>query len=408
MEPAVQFNSDKSDLRSPRTVAWFSFFPVEWLTDSPIEVQSLPKQHPASWQRVLLDSLQELVPDLNVHVLVLRRHFSKSCSFQRRNVTFHLIRTPRGTRATSLYWVDTFLISRQLSKIRPDLIHAWGSDQGAALVASRLAYPSIVTIQGLYSWFAQIGRATIHERLSAWVERRSLPRAQCVTTESRFSVEYVNRHFRPRQVLQIEHAPAGIFREIQRSPVIGPLRFVYVGRFERRKGADMLFEALNQLLGELDFELVFVGPGDSPNERLFHELRRNIPSALWKRVVMKFDLTASDVAAELRVATMMIYPTRVDVSPNTVKEAVVARLPVVASRVGGIPDYVVPGKNGLLFQAGDLAGCVQTIREACRHPLFSRGLVDDAVAGQMRDYLSPKTMARQFWNAYQDVYRASK
>jgi glycosyltransferase involved in cell wall biosynthesis len=84
-----------------------------------------------------------------------------------------------------------------------------------------------------------------------------------------------------------------------------------------------------------------------------------------------------------------------------VKEAVVAGLPVVAASVGGIPDYVVPEQNGLLFPPGDLAAFVQAIRSACAHPRFGKGEVDPATLDQEREYLSPELMARKFLAAYE-------
>jgi glycosyltransferase involved in cell wall biosynthesis len=100
-------------------------------------------------------------------------------------------------------------------------------------------------------------------------------------------------------------------------------------------------------------------------------------------------------------ATLMIFPTRADVSPNAVKEALVAGLPVVASQVGGIPDYLVHGKNGFLFPVGDLNGFIRAIKDACAHPLFSQGRVEPETLAKTRAYLSPERMARNFLNAYE-------
>ena len=102
-------------------------------------------------------------------------------------------------------------------------------------------------------------------------------------------------------------------------------------------------------------------------------------------------------------ATLFLFPTRVDNSPNSVKEAVVAGVPVVASAVGGILDYVLPGRNGLRFPAGDLNGFVQAVRAAAVHPLFSRGNVEPQTLLQMREYLSPLTMGQRFLAAYQRI-----
>jgi len=384
----------------PLTIAWFSFFPVEWLPDAPDQVPQLPRQHPASWQRVLLESLEKLHPELRIHIVVLRKQFSRDMTFTRRNVTFHLLHTPGGCRASSLFWLDTLRIRKVLRRVQPDVVHAWGAEQGAALVARRLSYPAVVTVQGLYTWCAETGPLNIHERLSAWIERRCYPRAPLITTESSFSADFVRHRFHPLRVEQIEHAPDPIFHQIARRPQLSPCRILFIGRCEARKGADILLRSLDRIKSECDFELTFVG---QPVGALHDQLRRELSPDLWRRVTFKQNLTAAEVAEELASAALMVYPTLVDVSPNTVKEAVVAGVPVMASRVGGIPDYVVPDANGILFEAGDLNGCIQAIRDALRHPLFSQGTVDKSILEAQREALSPERMARRFWAAYQSL-----
>jgi glycosyltransferase involved in cell wall biosynthesis len=107
------------------------------------------------------------------------------------------------------------------------------------------------------------------------------------------------------------------------------------------------------------------------------------------------------VAEELQTPTMLLMPTRADTSPNAVKEAVVAGVPVVASHVGGIPDYVFPGMNGVLFPPNDLGAFVGAIRSACVHPMLGKGQVDPETHARTRDYLSPERMAENFLKAYE-------
>lgn len=381
------------------TVAWFSYFPVEWLPDVPEEVQRLPRLHPASWQRVLLAELEK-VPRLHLHILVLRKQFERNLTFQRNGVTFHLIKTLGGSRAPSLFWVDTVLLRRKLAEINPEVIHAWGTEKGAALVASRLKYPHVVTMQGLFTWINEIVPPTWHNRFAAILERWSLPRAQCITTESSFAVQYLKTRFFCSNVRQVEHAPDWIFHRLFRRPQVNPLRFIFVGTPSYLKGTDLLLTALDRLKAELTFELLVVG---SPERGFMEKIRPAISPELWRRIQFKQNLRPVEVAEELAVTTMMIFPTRVDTSPNSVKEAVAAGVPVVGSAIGGITDYVIPGQNGVLFPAGDLVGLVEAIRTACRHPLFSQGKVEPAVLSQMRDYLSPALMGKRFLEIYEMV-----
>ena len=69
-------------------------------------------------------------PALRVHVIILRKSIARSFSFERNGVTFHLLKYPGGSRAPTLFWMDTLLIRQALRRIQPDLIHAWGSERG--------------------------------------------------------------------------------------------------------------------------------------------------------------------------------------------------------------------------------------------------------------------------------------
>ena len=383
----------------PITVAWFSQFPVEWLSDAPDEVKCLPREHPSTWQSVLLAELEKN-PAMKLHVIVLRKQFARNLTFERNGVTFHLLKTVGGLRAPSLFWLDTWLIARKLKTIKPDVIHAWGTERGGALVASRLHYPRLVTMQGLMSWYEEIVPVNRLDRLAAYLERYSLPKAQLVTTESTFAVNWLREKYPGLQIRQVEHAPAWLFHQLQRRPQTQPLRFLFVGTFDFRKGADLLVRALDQLRRELLFEMIVVG---KPHEEFLQKLRRETSAEVWERIQFKRDLTPPQVAAEMARATLMIFPTRADTSPNSVKEAVVAGLPVVASAIGGILDYVFPGKNGELFPAGDLEELTSAIRRACGHRLFGHGEVEASTLERVRDYLSPARMGKGFAELYRQL-----
>ena len=385
----------------PLTVAWISDFPIEWLPDLPDSLRNLPRQHPITWARVLLDEFEK-DPSIHVHVIVLRKNIDRSFSFERNGVTFHLLKYRGGTRRSTLFWVDTLLIRRVLRRIKPDVVHAWGSEQGSALVASRLGYPFLNTVQGLLTWYQEIIPEVGFDKFGAWMEKLSFRKAGHVTTESKFAAAYIQERYPQARVHQIEHASNWIFHQVKRQPATAPMRFLYNGTVCHRKGTDLLLLALNELASEFPFELVVIG---APNEPFLAPIMAGLSPEFRARITFKSDLNAAGIADELAKATLLIMPTRADTSPNAVKEAVVAGVPVVASNVGGIPDYVIPGGNGFLFDSGDKAGLVAMIRAAVRHPLFSRGLVTPASLAKHREYLSPTRMAALFLSVYQQVKR---
>ena len=385
----------------PLTVAWFSYFPVEWLPNLPEELRSLPKQHPATWQRVLWEEFRSRT-DLNLHIFSLRKEYPRSFSFTRDNTTFHCLKTPGGLRAPSLYWTDTLLLRRELRRLTPDLCHAWGSEFGSAIVASRLPYPYLVTVQGIMEWLKTVFPLNRQQQISAALEKSALRRARVATAESSFAINFLHQRYPKLKLLQVEHAPNPVFLQVRRKPQTEPLRFVCVSRFVYDKGPDVLLDAL-QNLGCPRFELIWIGSVDAA---IREQLKSRIRPELWDCIQFRQDLTPPEIADEFARATMLLYPTRADNSPNAVKEAAVAGVPVVASRVGGIPDYISEGRNGLLFEVGDAKACQEAIQRALNHPTISRGLVEPGKLKEVREYLSPEHMADSFRAAYDSVLEA--
>lgn len=384
-------------LKQPLTVAWISDFPIEWLPDIPESVRALPRRHPATWQMVLLAEFEKN-PDLRTHIIVMRGPIARDFTFERNGTVFHVLKATGILRLATCFWLDTRLIRRVCQHIQPDLVHAWGSEKGAGLIAGRLPWPYVMTIQGLFAWYKQRIKLSPYDRLVEIVERFSLKRARVVTTESNFAVQFLTGNFPGPKIHQAEHAPNVAFRQVLRRPQTAPIEFLSVGGLGHRKGTDLLFAALEQLRSEMNFRLKVIS---GPAPEYIESLRGSVTAQTWERVEFKHHLLPHEVAAELETPTMLLMPTRADTSPNAVKESVVAGVPVVATSVGGIPDYVIPGKNGVLFPPGDLAAFIQAIRSACAHPLFGKGLVDAPTLAHQREYLSPELMANKFLAAYE-------
>lgn len=381
------------------TLAWMTYYPVAWMPNLPPELEGSPRGHPAPWERILLNEFAS-VPNLDLHVFSVDRFFPVSTSFRSGGVNFHCVKVPGRLRLASNYWLETLLIRRKLAPIKPDMVHAWGMERGGALVASRMGRPHLVTVQGLLSWAAKLTEPTFYQKLEVRLEKPSMGRARMVTAESGFAVSWLKDLYPHLDVLQVEHAPDPVFFQVDRSPVTAPIRFLHVGHVTQLKGTDLLLRALDQLRKQLDFQLVLV---TTPNPSYMAVLRGMVSPDLWDRVVIKENLTQQQIAAGLAQATMVLFPTRADNSPNSVKEAVVAGVPVVASRVGGLVDYVIPGENGVLFESGNLGAFKTGILEAVSHPAFGRGRVNPGTHDRMRAYLSPSTMKKKFLEAYDAV-----
>ncbi|MGN6386780.1 MAG: glycosyltransferase family 4 protein [Verrucomicrobiota bacterium] len=389
---------------APLKVAWFSYFPVERLPNPPEPLTRIPRMHPATWQRVFWEQLNDR-NDIALDIIAVRGQFEDNLTFQRNNTRFHCIKTPGGLRSATLYWLDTMLIRKKLRQIKPDVVHAWGTEFGAASIATRLGYPALITMQGILTWLGDVFPLNRQMQIARFLEPRALKKAKVVSAESKFAIEYLRQRYPHLTLLQVEHAPNPIFAKVTRKPENGRVRLIALGGFQYAKGGDLVLEGLNRLCSKYDFELTWIGSVDQGFAR---DVQGRISPDFFKRIVFKHDLNAEQIAVEFERATFLIHASRADNSPNSVKEAVVAGIPVIGSRTGGIPDYVHEGRNGILFEPGVLDSFVAALETAMNHPLFARGIVDQPTLAWAREYLSAETMTRKFLEGYQIAMQAGR
>jgi glycogen(starch) synthase len=152
------------------------------------------------------------------------------------------------------------------------------------------------------------------------------------------------------------------------APELGPARVVFVGRLVRAKGVHVLLNAFSRL--GTDPSLVFVGGG--PEESA---LRRRVAQlGLDDRVRITGFVPAEAVAAHLQHATVMALPSMYEELGRVLLEAHVTGTPIVASDVGGIPEIVRHGRNGLLVRPGDPIDLAAALGFLLRHRDAARAM----------------------------------
>jgi len=121
---------------------------------------------------------------------------------------------------------------------------------------------------------------------------------------------------------------------------------IYVGGLVPAKGIQDLAAAAEPLLGKYPrFRLVCVGDGPSRRELL----------SLRDRVVLPGRVTPQQVPLFLQGSDFLVLPSYSEGMPQAVLEAMDCGLPIVATRVGGVPEAVVDGRTGLLVEAKNVA-----------------------------------------------------
>jgi glycosyltransferase involved in cell wall biosynthesis len=147
---------------------------------------------------------------------------------------------------------------------------------------------------------------------------------------------------------------------VVRAPVPG--RFAYTGRLDPAKGVGTLIEAIGRTEGAT-LELA----GDGPLEADLRALADRVAAG---RVTFHGRVGPAELAAIRDSSLAVVIPSECkENSPYALTEAFNRGCPVVAADVGGLPEVVRDGENGVLFASGDAAGLSRTLRR----------LVDDDV-----------------------------
>jgi glycosyltransferase involved in cell wall biosynthesis len=139
-----------------------------------------------------------------------------------------------------------------------------------------------------------------------------------------------------------------VFATVARKPA-GERSFLFLGRMTTAKGIEVAYRALAKLEG---VHLVTVGTATPPMRGRLDALARELGVA--DRVDNRGRISTEELAEVLATVGAIILPTvEWDVFPLVLIEAGIARVPIVASRIGGVPEALEDGAQALLVEPGD-------------------------------------------------------
>jgi len=198
--------------------------------------------------------------------------------------------------------------------------------------------------------------------------------ARLVVTETDHSRDWLRRRF-PAWAGKIERVYNGIHPgEFARADFsTEPPEILSVGRLISKKGFGDLIEAC-AALREIDYRCRIVGAGP-----LEEGLRAQIEQAgLGSRVTLEGALPEAEVMGYLKKARLFALACTRDADggsdnlPTVIMEAMAAGLPVVSTRVAGIPEMVEDGVTGRLVAEQDVAGLAAALEGLLKDAAMAR------------------------------------
>ena len=147
-----------------------------------------------------------------------------------------------------------------------------------------------------------------------------------------------------------------------------PLRLLYLGRAERRKGVQNLLRAFTAI-ERPDVRLTLLG-GDTDTGPLGRSLRAQLElmAAGDDRVRFLDAVPRGEVSAAIADAHVVVVPSLWECWPNVAREALLHNRPVLATPVGGLTELVAPGRSGWLARDASPAGIQEAIERLAEDP----------------------------------------
>ena len=164
----------------------------------------------------------------------------------------------------------------------------------------------------------------------------------------------------PPRIIEI---PAGIEKEwLNTMPLASkyPLKFIFIGRYERRKGIDELNRSIEQISAQYNFSFTFVGP--IPMDKQLKLKNIHYAGSISDSNEMKKQLKSHDV---------LICPSHSEGMPNVILEAMASGLAIIASDVGAV-NKLVNSENGMLISPGnqiEIKKAIESFISMDRHDL---------------------------------------
>jgi glycosyltransferase involved in cell wall biosynthesis len=177
----------------------------------------------------------------------------------------------------------------------------------------------------------------------------------------------------------------------------GPLIGTVCRLVEPKKGLAILLHGMSELkrrIGKPPCQLLIVGDGPARGE--LESLRDHLGLSSW----VVFSGTRRDVPRVLHALDVFVLPSLYEGFGIAILEAMAAGKPVVATTVGGIPEFVVPGETGLLVEPGNHGALAKAIEDLLRDPERAR---DMGMRGRARvlDAFQVSAVVRQHEQAYE-------
>jgi len=344
----------------------------------------------ATWLEALIPAFKNL-SNIDLTWISMSKEAPSNIQHGYWNQTFYVLR--RWRKSVSIitgYYSEKRQIKRLVDEIKPDIIHAWGTEDVFGMAGAYCqAKHKVFTLQGYLGACLQNTKSPpLLMRLQARFEKKTIQSFQTLTGESPVSEEHLRSIHPSAKICTIDYGVSNEFFNHDWVPSDQP-EIIFVGSVTEAKGIRELCDVMKRKhLRHINLKIV--GDGD-----LVEELQGvSGPNVEWLG-----RLDRSELIKHMACSWVLVAPTYADTGPSVVKEARVIGLPVITTTAAGASHYIRNAQSGYVIEPMDMEALGTAISELCRN---SETCLRAGRSGweTARNQLSAKSTARDFCELY--------
>ena len=393
-------------------VVWLATYPIYSL-DSNIElVRQDLNFHPSSWIVNLSKALAE-IEEIDLHIITQTVGVPCDQVVTVNNITFHILKNgiPFIHKGFPYYFPFDVLTGfyfdinrsvREIRKINPDIVHAHGTENHCALAGIKSKYPCIISMQGIVTEIYKVS-PNFRFGIVKFLEQYQVKKGSYFACRTHFDASFISSYNKNAKISIINEAINPIYFEnnwkLSNSGKSG--KIIFVGSICKRKGVEVLLEAVSlvkRLFPKILLRLIGRGNGN------YVEYLQNLCTQLEIDENVEFlgFKSAEEIAMYHLDSQIFVLASQNENSPNSLAEAMVSGLPVIATNVGGISSMVKNAETGLLISPDNPGKLAEKIIYLLNNPDERKRLGDNA-KNVARKLYHPKDIARKTIEVYRKI-----
>lgn len=314
----------------------------------------------------------------------------------------------RTANMITKYKVPKQTIPQVINEIKPDLIHLYGSenlDYSVGILPFLDNTPVLLTIQG-YAYLMKKSRRKIVQKNKNTRIRYEAIINRKVKYVTNYGIDYGFEPFDNGQKKYVLSAITRIPNE-DASKTEKKYDVVFYARINSEKGIEDLLHAIALLKRKgSSYKTIVVGKADDTYRAKLLQIVKdeNIEEEIEFTGFLENHEDVYKIAASSRV---LAFPSHNDVSPNTIREAMFMKLPIVAYGIGGVPFFNVHKECLCLVDEVDVNKYTEALERVLLDGEYRNMLINNAYEEAVT-YYSPEKIYNQTIAIYNDILKTEK